>query len=416
MLMDDRQLLGRYLADGSEDAFRELMRRHMAMVYSAALRQVRDPQLAQDVTQVVFTNLARKARSIPTGTVLAGWLHRDTRYTALDLLRSESRRTRREQQAAAMNVPDSEPAPNWAQIRPLLDEVLDQLRPEDRDALLLRYFQERNFAEVGTALGASSEAARKRVDRALDRLREQLVKRGISTTATALGVALSAHAIEAVPPGFATALAGSMASTSAAIAVTQTIAMTTLQKTLIAVTAVGMATALVVQHRSQVSLRDANQSLRQQLAQLQADKEALSSQVAQLKIAPASLAPWPTAVATVATNPPDARSPYERVTEFLDSHRELSREQIEAYLRQNHRNVESLLAAFQVSHDPAYLREAATNAPNEPVVQFAVIANDIFPDEQRKWIDAFKASSPDNALPWYLSAQDYFKSRYCPRP
>ncbi len=213
-MTDDRQLLARYVAEASDEAFRELVRRHMGLVYSAALRQVRDPQLAQDVTQVVFANLARKARSIPAGTILAGWLHRDTRYTALDFLRAEARRSRREQQAAAMNALNSESTPDWEQIHPLLDEALDQLGPEDRDALLLRYFEERDYAAVGEALGASGEAARKRVDRALDRLREHLAKRGITTTAAALGTALSTHAIEAVPASFASALAA----TSAAVA------------------------------------------------------------------------------------------------------------------------------------------------------------------------------------------------------
>ena len=97
--------------------------------------------------------------------------------------------------------------------------------------------------------------------------------------------------------------------------------------------------------------------------------------------------------------------------EFLTSHDQLPREQIEAYVRQSHRNVESLLAAYRVSNDPAYLREAATNSPTDPAVQFAVIASKLFPEEQRKWIEGFKASSPENALPWYFSALDYFKSK-----
>ena len=199
--MDDRQLLARYVKEVSEEAFAELTRRHLGLVYSAALRQVRDAQMAQDVTQVVFANLARQARSIPEGTVLAGWLHRDTRFTALDFIRAEARRLRREQQSAEMNATNADPLPGWEEIRPMLDEALTKLAPADRDALLLRYFEQRDFAEVGAALGASAEAARKRVDRALERLREYMVKRGITTTASALGGALTAHAIETVPGG-----------------------------------------------------------------------------------------------------------------------------------------------------------------------------------------------------------------------
>jgi len=214
-MIDDRQLLARYVAEVSEEAFAELTRRYMGLVYSAALRQVRHEQLAQDVTQVVFANLARQARSIPEGTVLAGWLHRDTRYTALDFLRAEARRLRREQQSVEMNSTHSDPQPGWAEIRPLLDEALTKLPPADRDALLLRYFEQRNFAGVGAALGASAEAARKRVDRALERLRQQLVKRGISTTAAALGGALTAHAVETVPAGLAALLAAGSAATAA---------------------------------------------------------------------------------------------------------------------------------------------------------------------------------------------------------
>ncbi len=214
-MTDDRQLLARYVAEVSEEAFAELTRRYMGLVYSAALRQVRHEQLAQDVTQVVFANLARKARSIPEGTVLAGWLHRDTRYTALDFLRAEARRLRREQQSVEMNSTNSDPQPGWEEIRPLLDEALTKLAPADRDALLLRYFEQRDFAGVGAALGASAEAARKRVDRALESLREQLVKRGITTTAAALSGALTAHAVETVPAGLVVSLAAGSAATAA---------------------------------------------------------------------------------------------------------------------------------------------------------------------------------------------------------
>src|SRR5215472_4229257 len=190
-MMNDQQLLARYVSEGSEEAFTELVSRHAGLVYSAAVRQVRDSQLAKDVAQMVFANLARKARSIPRGMVLAGWLHRDTRFTAMDVIRAESRRARREQEAAIMNQVNSERSPEWEKIRPILDEALDELGGEDRDALLMRYFEGRELAGVGQGIGASAEAARKRVDRALDRLRLGLVKRGITTTNGALGIALA---------------------------------------------------------------------------------------------------------------------------------------------------------------------------------------------------------------------------------
>jgi len=210
-MMDDRQLLAAYVRNHSEEAFTELVRRHTGLVYSAAIRQTRDAQLAKDVAQTVFANLAIKAMSIPQGTPLVGWLHRDTRFTALDLLRKESRRARREQEAAIMNRIESESSLECESIRPVLDEALHELGGKDRDALLLRFFDQRDLAGVGAGLGASADAARKRVDRALERLRAVLAKRGITTTAAALGTALSAHAMEPVPAGLALALAADAA-------------------------------------------------------------------------------------------------------------------------------------------------------------------------------------------------------------
>src|SRR5262249_22140886 len=126
-MMDDRQLLVAYVRNHSEAAFTELVRRYTGLVYSAAIRQTRDAQLAKDVAQTVFAKLAAKAASIPPATPLVGWLHRDTRFTALDLMRKESRRARREQEAAIMNRIESENSPEWESIRPVLDEALHEL-------------------------------------------------------------------------------------------------------------------------------------------------------------------------------------------------------------------------------------------------------------------------------------------------
>jgi RNA polymerase sigma factor (sigma-70 family) len=409
-MLDDRQLLRRYAAGHSEAAFGELVARHVNLVYSAALRQTNgDAHLAQDVAQLVFADLARKAGSISANVVLAGWLHRATRYAANQIRRTDHRRRVREQEAVLMNAIQSESPRDWEQIRPMLDEALDRLSREDRDALLLRYFEQRSLAEVGAAIGSNEDAARKRVSRALEKLREFFGKRGVTTTAAALTTVISANAVQIAPAGLAAtltsaSLAGAAAGTGT-LTLLKIMTMTKLQTAIIgAIVVAGVATPLVIHH--QAKLREENRSLSQQIAQLKADNEGLAHRAAELKRTPA-----PRVEVSGATNPPVAQSPFEQLSEFIASHHELSHEQIEAYLQQNKRNAESLLAAYRMSRDQSYLREAATNFPNIPFVQFAVIADKVFPEEQRKWIDAFKVSSPDNALAWYFSALDYFNSK-----
>src|SRR5579883_3207875 len=144
MNISDGELLRRYAQDGAENAFEELVRRHVPLIYSAALRQVNgDPQLAEDVTQAVFTDLARKAARLTRHPSLAGWLFTSARFTAANLRRAQHRRSLREQQAHAMSAltSSSGPEPDWAQIRPLLDELMHSLDDADREAVLLRHFQ-----------------------------------------------------------------------------------------------------------------------------------------------------------------------------------------------------------------------------------------------------------------------------------
>jgi len=269
----DSERLARYVHEGSEAAFAELVGQHFDLVCFSALRHVHDSHLAQDIAQLVFANLARKARSLPTHIVLAGWLHRDTHFTALALLRAERRRRERESKAGPLAMMCSDPTPNWEQLTPVLDEALDRLKREDRDAILLRFFQQRTFGEVGTALGSNEEAARKRVNRALDKLRLFLAKRGITTTAAALATVLTANAAQAAPVGLATAItpaslaaaAGPVPALAWAKGVLKLIALTKLQSA----TAVGLA-LLVVGGAATVTiaLRTPSTSLRMQVQQI----------------------------------------------------------------------------------------------------------------------------------------------------
>jgi len=242
----DAQLLRAYAESGHEPAFREIVTRHTDLVYSAALRQMDSSDLARDVAQSVFTDLARKARpladKLTDGSSLVGWLYRSTRFAALNHLRDDRRRLAHERQAMEQLITHSETAPDWERVRPVLDEAMADLSDEDREALLLRYFKNHDFRAVGQALGVSDDAAQKRVSRAVERLREFFAKRGVTVGAGGLVVVISANAVQAAPVGLAVAISASAALAGATVAATatattaKTIAMTTLQKTLVATT------------------------------------------------------------------------------------------------------------------------------------------------------------------------------------
>jgi RNA polymerase sigma factor (sigma-70 family) len=286
---DDNLLLRRYAADRSEGAFGELVARHVPLVYSAALRQTGgDAHLAQDVAQLVFADLARKAHALSESVVLAGWLHRASIFAARQILRGERRRRAREQEAVLMNAMQSEPDnPDWKQIGPLLDEALEHLNPADRDAVLLRFFEQLSLAEVGARLGASEDAARKRVDRALEKLRVILTRRGVGTSVAALATVMSAHAVQLPPAG----LAASLTTTSLAAAGTGTLAnlfaAAKLKYALAALAVTGAGTAVVLQHQAEVRLNASNEALTQQLARQQTDNLSLSNRLAAIGAAKA---------------------------------------------------------------------------------------------------------------------------------
>src|SRR2546422_3673004 len=200
--MDELELLREYAASRSEQVFATLVARHVGLVYSAALRQVRDPHLAEEVTQTVFIRLAQKAWTFRDGVILSGWLFRTTRFVASETMRTENRRRQREQKAMETLYESQGDAP-WAQIAPLLDEAMAGLSETDRNAVLLRFFEQKNLAEVGESLGTNEDAAQKRITRALEKLRSFFARRGKVISASVLAGALTTSAMQAVPTGLA---------------------------------------------------------------------------------------------------------------------------------------------------------------------------------------------------------------------
>jgi uncharacterized protein (TIGR03435 family) len=219
---DDAALLREYTENGSETAFTTLVERYVNLVYSIALRRVGNPQAAEEITQAVFTLLAKKAKSLGARTVLTGWFYQTTQWLAANFLRDEYRRQKREREAAMESMLNKTGTETWSQIAPLLDDALAKLGERDRNAILLRFFDNKDFRGVGMALGTSEPAAKMRVNRALDKLRRFFVRRGIVLSAAAIGGAVSANSVHAAPAGLAKTISA-MALTKSAVASTSTL-------------------------------------------------------------------------------------------------------------------------------------------------------------------------------------------------
>lgn len=218
MITDD-ELLRRFVEDHSEAAFTEVVQRHLPLVRTTALRRMGgDAHATDDVTQQVFVALARKAPALRGHATLAGWLYISTHHATASWVRREQRRKQREATASTMS-PTESPADfsaDAARLRPLLDDALVTLKPDEREAIVLRFFSGRTFSEIGSSLAVSEEAARKRVDRALDKLHAVLLRRGVTSTVSALGGALSAAGVQPVPAGLAAQVAGAALTKAAA--------------------------------------------------------------------------------------------------------------------------------------------------------------------------------------------------------
>lgn len=248
-MSNDAELLRSYVQRRDETAFAELVRRHVDVVYAAALRRAngRAP-LAEEITQRVFCDLARKAALLAHHPVLIGWLHRSTRFAAIDALRGEMRREKLARDFTAMSdvTPDSAAAVPWEQLRPVLDAALDELSARDRELVLLRYFSGLTFADAGARFGLREDAARRRTERALDKVRVALARRGMTSTTAALGVALAGQPLVAAPAGLAASASAAGLAAAPTGAVASTVAFFLMNKVaasaLSALVAVGLTT------------------------------------------------------------------------------------------------------------------------------------------------------------------------------
>lgn len=280
-MIADAELLRRYVKDRNDGAFRDLVSRHLNLVYSAALRQVNgDAHLAQEVTQRVFTDLARRADTLLAHRVLAGWLFVSTRYSAAKLIRGEQRRQAREQEVFRMNATTEshEAHCDWTHVRPVLDEALAELADADRDAILLRFFEGRAFAEVGAQLRLTENTARMRVERALDKLRLRLGRRGVTSTTAALALGLATQGVIAAPTGLAGVVSGAALATAGVAGTAGVLisfmSMSKLQLGIISAVAVTGTTAFVLQSQT-------NSALTREIAALQQENVAPAAVVSE---------------------------------------------------------------------------------------------------------------------------------------
>ncbi|MCX6953862.1 MAG: sigma-70 family RNA polymerase sigma factor [Verrucomicrobia bacterium] len=391
-MIPDAELLRCYAESRSEEAFAEIVRRYLNLVYFTALRRTSDGHLAEDITQVVFTTLARQAASLARHPVLTGWLYTTTRFTAAKAVRTAQRRKSSEQEAGTMNelFRDGGNPDDWEKLRPVIDDALDELDDRDREAVLMRCLEHRRFAEIGAALGLSEDTARKRVERALDKLRTLLERRGLSSTTAALAAALANQAGVAAPAGLAAsvtgaALAGSAATAGAGLATFMSI--TKLQAGIVGVLALAGAAGYLLQAETNAGLRRDLAAAREQqqaMAALRMENQRLATVAAEVEMLrrdDAQLQQLAQRVAEIKrTNQEKARLAQARTQDrrkaFEDKLRaddQKAQEEIDRMNREANQLVKEFKALSEQAKDPALTPEARANAEAAAQASLATI-------------------------------------------
>lgn len=361
----DSELLRRYAEDRCEASFTELVNRRVGLVFAAALRQVGgDRPLAEEVTQSVFCDLARKASKLWRRENISGWLYTSTRYAAGKRMQSEQRRAIRKQKLVVMQETSKEAEGDWEKLQPVIDDAMHELPESDRDAVLLRFFEGRAFGEVGAKLGVSEDAARMRVDRALEKLRKLLGRKGVVSTSAVLAAMLANPSLTAAPAGLAATVAGAaMGGTVAAGAVLTTLNLMSMKLKMAGVAAViaGMSVPIVMQHRT-------NQELQARNAELTGKTEVLASEIEPLKKENARLA------AMVA----QSSRARERSDEVFKLRDEVTRLKADARVR-NDDSLDPMLKSL--GERAAKLKEGIGRMPDKTIPELQFL-------KEKDWVDA----------------------------
>lgn len=295
--ISDIELLRRYCDSQDEDAFSELVSRHVDLVYSAAIRQVQSPQLAEEICQTAFTSLIKAAKTLNSDTIVSAWLYGVARRRSIDIIRSESRRRNRERIAIDLQQMQTNDPP-WKAIEPYLDEAMASLNEQDRSAVILKYFENKKLTEVGRLIGISEDAAQKRVSRATQQLAKFFNKRGIAIHSATLISLISQQAVSAAPLGLALSVSN-LALTSVSVGsigstISHTLAMTTFQKTFVTATVtIGIGTGLFGTFRAsqlekemsalKISNSQTMETLKTNLAEQQGRLKSAHAEISRLK-------------------------------------------------------------------------------------------------------------------------------------
>jgi RNA polymerase sigma factor (sigma-70 family) len=193
--MNDRELLSAF-ERGDEQALDSIIKKYFPAVYGAAVRQLGDRHLAEDVAQSVFILFSRKAPSLSPDVSLVGWLLRATRFVARDVMKQRCRRLEREEQATRFAAATEEGESVWALVAPLVDEALATLSSREQQCVLARFIEGQSFREIGEQQSISEDAAQKRVSRSLEKMRLFLERRGVKTGAATFGVLLATNLVQ----------------------------------------------------------------------------------------------------------------------------------------------------------------------------------------------------------------------------